>query len=212
MVFQSATQRRRGFLRSNRRRRRAAKDQTVVPKDSAPVGRRAVTAVTQCAIQGFSSSNSSAMSLASASVEGLPVLGTKTSITTRRSVSWSDLQIPFRRHSARASFNGITNTSRGGLPKFAFAGGRIGDLRQNSFDFVVPLVGTQTLRESRASEPYRPKVGRCTRSLAGTASTGWPALRQAARPPAMTKALNPCSLSRCATRALVASRCQVQYR
>jgi hypothetical protein len=59
---------------------------------------------------------------------------------------------------------------------------------------------------------YRLKDGRCIRSLSGTVSTDWPALRQAARPPMMTNALNPCSRSRCATRALVASRCQVQYR
>src|SRR6185437_4673112 len=56
----------------------------------------------------------------------------------------------------------------------------------------------------------RLKVGRCTRSDCGTGSTGSPALRQAARPPTMTNALNPWSRRRCATRALVASRRQVQ--
>jgi hypothetical protein len=59
---------------------------------------------------------------------------------------------------------------------------------------------------------YRLNVGRCTRSVGGTRSTGLPALRQAARPPTITNVLNPCCRSRCATRALVASRGQVQYR
>jgi hypothetical protein len=35
-------------------------------------------------------------------------------------------------------------------------------------------------------------------------------LRQAVSPPTITNALNPFSRSMCATRALVASRCQVQ--
>ena len=38
----------------------------------------------------------------------------------------------------------------------------------------------------------------------------WPALRQARRPPEITKTLKPSLWSRCATRALVASRAQVQ--
>jgi hypothetical protein len=59
---------------------------------------------------------------------------------------------------------------------------------------------------------YRLNVGRCTKSLRGTGSTGLPALRQAARPPTITNVLNPCCRSRCATRALVASRGQEQYR
>lgn len=54
------------------------------------------------------------------------------------------------------------------------------------------------------------KVGRSTISSFGTCSTAPPALRHAASPPVITKALNPCSLSMCATRALVASRTQVQ--
>ena len=54
------------------------------------------------------------------------------------------------------------------------------------------------------------KVGNNTMSSGGTGSMGPPALRQAARPPVITKALNPCSRSMCATRALVASRTQVQ--
>jgi hypothetical protein len=59
---------------------------------------------------------------------------------------------------------------------------------------------------------YRLKVGRCTTSVSGTVSSGFPALRQAARPPTMTNALNPHSRKRCATLALVASFWQVQYR
>jgi len=35
---------------------------------------------------------------------------------------------------------------------------------------------------------YRLKVGRCTTSVSGTVSSGFPALRQAARPPTMTNA------------------------
>ena len=43
---------------------------------------------------------------------------------------------------------------------------------------------------SQQSQPsfYRLKVGRCTRSVFGTVSTGCPALRHAARPPTMTNA------------------------
>ena len=41
---------------------------------------------------------------------------------------------------------------------------------------------------------------------------GSPALRQAVNPPTITNVLKPFSRSRCATRALVASRAQVQYR
>lgn len=55
-------------------------------------------------------------------------------------------------------------------------------------------------------------VGSFTRSSCGTGSSACPAFRQAASPPTITNALNPFSRSRCATRALVASRAQVQYR
>jgi hypothetical protein len=54
------------------------------------------------------------------------------------------------------------------------------------------------------------KVGSLTKSFLGTDSSGFPALSQALSPPTMTNALNPLSRSRCATRALVASRVQVQ--
>jgi hypothetical protein len=64
----------------------------------------------------------------------------------------------------------------------------------------------------RKDYDYRLKVGRCIRSVRGTVSSGFPALRHAARPPTITNALNPCSRNRYATRALVASRGQVQYR
>ena len=64
------------------------------------------------------------------------------------------------------------------------------------------------LRKSAAR--YQLKVGSSTISSFGTCSTAPPALRQAASPPVITCALNPCSLSICATRALVASRSQVQ--
>jgi hypothetical protein len=53
-------------------------------------------------------------------------------------------------------------------------------------------------------------MGSLITSSPGTGSTACPAFRQARRPPAITNTLNPCSLSRCATRALVASRAQVQ--
>jgi hypothetical protein len=53
-------------------------------------------------------------------------------------------------------------------------------------------------------------VGSFTKSSFGTPSRGKPAFRQAANPPWITNALKPCSLSRSATRALVASRAQVQ--
>jgi hypothetical protein len=53
-------------------------------------------------------------------------------------------------------------------------------------------------------------VGSFTKSSRGTGSSGLPALRQAASPPTITNALNPSSRSICATRALVASRAQVQ--
>ena len=53
-------------------------------------------------------------------------------------------------------------------------------------------------------------VGSFTRSSLGTDSKCPPALRQAASPPTITNVLNPFSRSRCATRALVASRTQVQ--
>jgi hypothetical protein len=62
----------------------------------------------------------------------------------------------------------------------------------------------------RTANDYRLKVGRWIRSVWGTVSNGFPALRHAARPPTITNALKPCSRSRCATRALVASRGQVQ--
>jgi hypothetical protein len=53
-------------------------------------------------------------------------------------------------------------------------------------------------------------VGSFTKSLLGTDSSGCPAFRHAASPPTITNALNPFSLSMCATRALVDSRAQVQ--
>jgi len=57
---------------------------------------------------------------------------------------------------------------------------------------------------------FQLNVGSFTRSLAGTCSTGWPAFRHAVSPPTITKARNPCCLSSSATRALVASRAQLQ--
>jgi hypothetical protein len=72
--------------------------------------------------------------------------------------------------------------------------------------WLMELLGSGALSD------YRPKVGRCIMSVWGTVSNGFPALRHAARPPTITNALNPRSRSRCATRALVASRGQVQYR
>src|ERR1700684_1223854 len=56
------------------------------------------------------------------------------------------------------------------------------------------------------------KVGSLIRSFFGIDSSGCPALRQAVNPPTITNVLNPLSCSRCATRALVPSRAQVQYR
>jgi hypothetical protein len=56
------------------------------------------------------------------------------------------------------------------------------------------------------------KVGRCTTSVGGTSSSGFPALRQAASPPTTTNALNPFWRKRCATLALVASFRHVQYK
>jgi len=53
-------------------------------------------------------------------------------------------------------------------------------------------------------------VGSLTRSYEGTDSNGCPAFRHAASPPTITYALNPFSRKVCATRALVASRAQVQ--
>src|ERR1035438_5706691 len=49
-----------------------------------------------------------------------------------------------------------------------------------------------------------------TRSSFGTDSRCPPALRHAVKPPTITNVLKPFSCSRCATRALVASRAQVQ--
>jgi len=57
---------------------------------------------------------------------------------------------------------------------------------------------------------YRAKLGNCTRSPAGTGSTGCPALRQAFRPPWITTASSPRSRRARATRRLVASLSQVQ--
>jgi len=57
---------------------------------------------------------------------------------------------------------------------------------------------------------FQLNVGSFTRSLAGTCSIGCPALRHAVKPPTITNARNPCCLSNSATRALVASRAQVQ--
>jgi hypothetical protein len=59
---------------------------------------------------------------------------------------------------------------------------------------------------------YRLNVGKCTISVGGTGSVGFPAFRQAANPPAITNALNPCTRSKCATLALVTSFRQVQYK
>jgi hypothetical protein len=53
-------------------------------------------------------------------------------------------------------------------------------------------------------------MGSLITSSPGTGSTACPAFRHARRPPAITNTLNPSSRSRCATRALVASRAQVQ--
>lgn len=53
-------------------------------------------------------------------------------------------------------------------------------------------------------------VGSFTKSCFGTDSKGCPALSQAVSPPVMTNVLNPLSRSKCATRALVASRAQLQ--
>ena len=64
---------------------------------------------------------------------------------------------------------------------------------------------------SQANQPQL-KVGSFNRSFCGTGSTGCPAFRHAANPPVITNARNPCLLSSSATRALVASRAQVQYR
>ena len=55
-------------------------------------------------------------------------------------------------------------------------------------------------------------IGSFTRSFFGTDSSGLPAFRHAVIPPTITNVLNPFSRSRYATRALVASRAQVQYR
>jgi len=52
--------------------------------------------------------------------------------------------------------------------------------------------------------------GSLTRSFLGTDSRLPPTLRQAVSPPTITNVLNPFSRSKCATRALVASRAQVQ--
>jgi hypothetical protein len=60
------------------------------------------------------------------------------------------------------------------------------------------------------NDPSYENVGNFTKSSFGTGSRGRPAFRQAANPPLITKALTPRSLSRSATRALVASRAQVQ--
>ena len=55
-------------------------------------------------------------------------------------------------------------------------------------------------------------VGSLTRSFLGIDSSGPPALSQAVNPPTITNVWKPLSCSRCATRALVASRVQVQYK
>lgn len=70
-------------------------------------------------------------------------------------------------------------------------------------------------RMGQQVNPTRPGArqanrGRGTISPAGTGSTGSFALRHACRPPEMTEALIPISFSSRATRALVASRSQVQ--
>src|ERR1035437_1518248 len=53
-------------------------------------------------------------------------------------------------------------------------------------------------------------VGSFSRSSLGIDSKWPPAFRHAVKPPTITNALKPFSCSRCATRALVASRAQVQ--
>jgi hypothetical protein len=58
--------------------------------------------------------------------------------------------------------------------------------------------------------PRYEKVGSFTRSFLGTDSKCPPALRHAVKPPTITNVLKPLSCNRCATRALVASRAQVQ--
>jgi hypothetical protein len=79
---------------------------------------------------------------------------------------------------------------------------------------MTPILTLLTTGDRRLTTDDRCQlnVGNFTKSSRGTASTGCPALRHAARPPTRMNALKPFSRSRSATRALVASRCQVQYR
>src|SRR6202158_332868 len=87
--------------------------------------------------------------------------------------------------------------------------------------FCVLEVGREAITTGRAQSyvpvrrickrtKFQENVGSFTRSSSGTDSVGSPALRQAVNPPTITNVLNPFSRSRCATRALVASRAQVQ--
>src|ERR1017187_3688584 len=62
----------------------------------------------------------------------------------------------------------------------------------------------------RGPEVRYEKVGSFTRSSLGIDSSAPPALRHAVNPPTITNVLKPFSCSRCATRALVPSRAQVQ--
>jgi hypothetical protein len=73
-----------------------------------------------------------------------------------------------------------------------------------------PQYKQQAVAQSHQPTRAQLNVGNFTRSFSGTDSTGSPALRQAVSPPTITNVLNPFSRSRCATRALVASRAQVQ--
>jgi len=66
-----------------------------------------------------------------------------------------------------------------------------------------------TTNDQQPTTAYE-NVGNFTRSFAGTPSVGSPALRHAVNPPTITNVLNPFSRNNCATRALVASRAQVQ--
>ena len=85
-------------------------------------------------------------------------------------------------------------------------GPRTSDLRCQD---TKPRSEVRRLR-SAVRRPLYENVGSFTKSSLGTDSVGLPAFRQAVRPPTITNALKPCSRSICATRALVASRAQVQ--
>jgi hypothetical protein len=74
--------------------------------------------------------------------------------------------------------------------------------------YVVEPVEKEKLRAATV-QAYE-NVGSFTRSFLGIDSKWPPALRQAANPPTITNVWNPLSCNKCATRALVASRAQVQ--